>query len=85
MSALNAPWPGMMPRSVMKAGAGTLRRRGPSRELQQVRTPPAFVFQGEGGVGVDDVGGPVVAVADAGSGRGQQVEQVMVRGSGDLG
>ena len=30
-------------------------------------------------------GGPVVAVADAGAGRGQQVEQVVARGAGDLG
>ena len=69
----------------LQAGAGAFRRRGPALELQQVRTPSAFVLQGEGGVGVDDVGGPVVAVADAGAGRGQQVPQVVVWGAGDLG
>ena len=68
-----------------QAGAGTLRRRGPPLELQQVRTAPAHVLQREGGVGVNDVGGPVIAVADAGAGGGQQVEQVVVRGAGDLG
>ena len=62
-----------------------LRRRGPALELQQEGTPFALVLQGERGVGVDDVGRPVVAIADGGAGRGQQVEQVVVRGAGDLG
>ena len=69
----------------LQAGGDALRCSGPPLELQQVGTPPAPMLQGEGGVGMYNVGGPVVAVADAGTGGGQQVEQVVVRGAGDLG
>ena len=51
----------------LQAFGDALRRGGPALELQQEGTAPAFVLQGEGGVGMDDVGGPVVAVADAGA------------------
>ena len=60
----------------LQAGENALGCSCPTLELQQVGTPPAPVLQGEGGVGEYHVGGPVVAVADAGAGCGQQVEQV---------
>ena len=64
------PAAGEVPAIVFQAGVNPFGGDGSSLELQQAVAIAVTQVEGEGSVGVDDVVGPVVAVADAGAGRG---------------
>ena len=55
-----------VPSIVLQTGANPFWGDGPALELQQAVAIAVTQVKGEGGVGVYDVGGPVVAVAYAG-------------------